>query len=130
MGEIDIQPWTGLYPANVSADLTGSGVLSQMDLATHRFSQAVQDGMVYRLLLIELVLFAMLACSIWGFAISGMDRGTEFVAGGGFYPLWVQFFMASVSFALVAEALFVVAENARGERVTIAMHEGPEVGAL
>lgn len=118
-----------VFPA--LAYVYGSGVLPKMDLAMHRFPQVIQDAVVYLLLLVELVLFAMLAYYTWDFAISGMDRGTEFVAGGDLYPLWPLFFMVPVSFALVfVETLFVVAKNALGDRVTLAMHEGPEVEAL
>jgi TRAP-type C4-dicarboxylate transport system permease small subunit len=118
-----------VFPA--LAYVYGSGVLPKMDLAMHRFPQRAQDAVVYLLLLVELVLFALLTYYTWDFAMSGMDRGTEFVAGGDLYPLWPLFFMVPVSFALVfIETLFVVVKNVLDDNVTIAMHQGSEVEAL
>jgi TRAP-type C4-dicarboxylate transport system permease small subunit len=118
-----------VFPA--LAYVYGSGVLPKMDFAMLKLTQAVQDVVVYLLLLVELVLFALLAYYTWEFAVSGMDRGTEFVAGGELYLLWPLFFVVPVSFALVLlETLFVVVNNVLGDKVTISMHHGPEVEAL
>ena len=109
----------------------GSGVLPRMDLAMHRAPRRAQDAVVYLLLLVEVALFAVLAYYTWEFAATGRERGTEFVAGGDLYLLWPLFYLVPLSFALVlVETLFVLLRNVLGDRVSIAMHDGPEVEAL
>ena len=79
----------------------------------------------------EVALFAVLAYYTWEFAATGRERGTEFVAGGDLYLLWPLFYLVPLSFALVlVETLFVLLRNVLGDRVSIAMHDGPEVEAL
>lgn len=118
-----------VFPA--LAYVYGSGVLPKMDLAMHKTSKTVQDAVIYGLLVIELVLFALMTYYTWGYAVTGMERKTAFPAGGDLYTLWPLFFVVPLAFAMViVETLFVLLKNILGGRVTLAMHEGHEVEAL
>lgn len=118
-----------VFPA--LAYVYGSGVLPKMDLAMHKTSRTVQDAVIYGLLVIELVLFALMTYYTWGYAVTGMERKTAFPAGGDLYTLWPLFFVVPLAFAMViVETLFVLLKNILGGRVTLAMHEGHEVEAL
>lgn len=118
-----------VFPA--LAYVYGSGVLPKMDLAMHKTSRTVQDAVIYGLLVIELVLFALMTYYTWGYAVTGMERKTAFPAGGDLYTLWPLFFVVPLAFAMViVETLFVLLKNIFGGRVTLAMHEGHEVEAL
>lgn len=118
-----------VFPA--LAYVYGSGVLPKMDLAMHKTSRTVQDAVIYGLLVIELVLFALMTYYTWGYAVTGMERNTAFPAGGDLYTLWPLFFVVPLAFAMViVETLFVLLKNILGGRVTLAMHEGHEVEAL
>ena len=118
-----------VFPA--LAYVYGSGVLPKMDLAMHKTSKTVQDAVIYGLLVIELVLFALMTYYTWGYAVTGMERKTAFPAGGDLYTLWPLFFVVPLAFAMViVETLFVLLKNIFGGRVTLAMHEGHVVEAL
>lgn len=109
-----------------------SGVLPKMDLLMHRLPQRAQDVVVYLLLLIELVIFAMLVYYTWGYAMGGMERGEAFPAGGSLYTLWPLYFIVPIGFAMVLlETLFVLVRNVIGEHVSLTMLETErEVDAL
>lgn len=118
-----------VFPA--LAYVYGSGVLPKMDLLMHKFSTAVQHAVIHVLLVLEVVVFALLTYYTYEYATYGMERGTSFPAGGDLYTLWPLFFLVPVGFAMVLiETGFVIVRNILGERVTLAMHEGPEVEAL
>jgi len=118
-----------VFPA--LAYVYGSGVLPKMDLLMHRLPRAVQDTVIYLLLVLELVIFSVLTHYTWQYALFGMERGTAFPAGGDLYPLWPLFFFVPLGFAMVlVETLFVLARNVLGDAVAFSMHEGPEVDAL
>jgi TRAP-type C4-dicarboxylate transport system permease small subunit len=118
-----------VFPA--LAYVYGSGILPKMDLVMHRLPQVAQDGMIYLLLGLELVLFALLTYYTWMYAVFGMDRGTSFPAGGELYPLWPLFLLVPAGFAMVmVETLFVLVKNLLGGKVALAMHERHEVEAL
>lgn len=118
-----------VFPA--LAYVYGSGVLPKMDLLMHKTGRTAQSAAIYGLLALELVLFALMTYYTWGYAITGMERKTAFPAGGELYPLWPLLFLVPIGFAMViVETVFVLLRNLLGERVGLAMHEGPEVDAL
>lgn len=99
-----------------------SGVLPKMDLLMHRLPQRAQDLVVYLLLLIEVVIFAILIYYTWGFAMNGMERGEAFPAGGELYTLWPLYFIVPIGFGMVLlETLFVLLRNVIGEHVSLTM---------
>lgn len=109
-----------VFPA--MAYVYGSGVLPKMDLLMHKFSQVFQDGVVYILLVLELVIFTLLVYYTWNYAMSGIERDVAFPAGGSLYPLWPLFFLVPVGFAMILiETLFVLAKNILGGPVSLAM---------
>jgi TRAP-type C4-dicarboxylate transport system permease small subunit len=118
-----------VFPA--LAYVYGAGVLPKMDLLMHKAPASVQAVTVQLLLATEVVVLALLAYYTWGYATTGMERGTAFPAGGSLYTLWPLYFVVPVAFAMVLlETLFVIAKNLLGDTTTLAMHEGPEVEAL
>ena len=103
-----------------------SGVLPRMDILRDRFPSTVRAVTTYVLLVLELVVFALLIRYTWDYAMSGMDRGVAFPAGGALYTLWPLFFLVPVGFAMVlVETAFVLARNvlAREATMTIAVPE-------
>lgn len=118
-----------VFPA--LAYVYGSGVLPRMDLLMHRAKRGLQDSVVYLLLVLEVVLFSVMAWYSWGYATTGMERESAFPAGGELYPLWPLYFLVPLGFVMVVvETLFVLVNNVTGDRVRFAMHDEGEVEAL
>ncbi|WP_375000639.1 TRAP transporter small permease [Aeromicrobium sp. CTD01-1L150] len=109
-----------VFPA--LAYVYSSGVLPRMDLLRDRLPQAVEAATIHVLVVLELIVFALLVHYTWGYAMSGMDRGVAFPAGGSLYTLWPLFFLVPIGFAMVLiETLFVLAHNIMGDTVSLAV---------
>jgi TRAP-type C4-dicarboxylate transport system permease small subunit len=114
-----------VFPA--LAYVYGSGILPRMDLLRERFPARLRAWTTYALVVLELVVFALLVHYTWGYAISGMDRGVAFPAGGSLYTLWPLFFLVPVGFAMVfVETVFVLVRNIFGDEVTLAVGPAEE----
>lgn len=101
-----------------------SGILPRMDLLRDRLPDAVRQGVTHALVALEVVLMVVLVHYTWAYAISGMERGVAFPAGGSLYTLWPLFFLVPIGFAMVlVETLFVLARNVLGDEVTMTFAE-------
>lgn len=90
----------------------GSGVLPKMDLMMHRFPTRFQEGTIYALLVLELLMFGLLVFYTWGYAMNGMERDVAFPAGGSLHTLWPLFFFVPLGFAMIMiETVFVLTRN-------------------
>lgn len=100
-----------------------SGMLPKMELLVPKLREAAQQAVVYFLLVLELVIFAVLAYYTCGYALSGLERREAFPAGGTLYPVWPLFFLVPGGFLLVvAETVFVLVRNLlAAERATLSM---------
>ena len=99
-----------------------SGILPKMDLLMPKVKRGLQDAVVYFLLVLELVIFALLTYYTFVYAISGLERSVAFPAGGTLYPLWPLFFLVPFGFTLVIiETLFVLVNNILSDRVALSM---------
>ena len=105
-----------VFPA--LAFVYASGVLPRMDLLVPKFGYRVQKVTSLVLLAIEIVLLALLTYYTWDYAMSGMERGTAFPAGGNLYPIWPAYFLAPIGLGMaLVEVAFSTARNILG-RVT------------
>lgn len=116
-----------VFPA--LAYVYSSGILPKMDLARHRLRGGAHAVTTHLLVVLEIALFGILVHYTWGYALSGMDRGVSFPAGGSLYTLWPLFFLVPLGFAMVlVETLFVLAHNVLGDRVALSV-AAPEAEA-
>lgn len=100
----------------------GSGILPRMDLLRDRLPSGVRTIITQVLIALEVVVFSLLIYYTWNYAISGMDRGVAFPAGGSLYTLWPLFFLVPLGFAMVLlETIFVLVRNLVGEDASLTM---------
>lgn len=114
-----------VFPA--VAYVYAAGVLPRMDLLRDRLPDALRHAITHVLVVLEVVLLVVLVHYTWVYAMSGMDRGVAFPAGGSLYTLWPLFFLVPVAFAMVLiETLFVLGRNVLGSEVSLTFAEAQE----
>lgn len=113
-----------------------SGVMPRFDVILERFPQIAQKGVVYVLLVLEIIVFAALVWMTFGDFTLALADHTTFIAGGTAFPLWPVKLFVPLGFAMiVVETLYILVENLRSSRFAFSMSglvgdEHAEEGAL
>lgn len=100
-----------------------AGALPRMDLVLPRLPTAIRTTTVHLLVVVELGLAAIVTYYAWWHAMSGLQRGSNFPAGGSLYPLYPFYFLVPLGFALILiEILFVAVRNILANTVSLSMN--------
>ncbi|OLO36964.1 hypothetical protein BTR23_14555 [Alkalihalophilus pseudofirmus] len=90
----------------------GTGIFPRITMIVSKLSKKIQKFIVIVLLIVELILFSLIAYFGLQYGLHGIEEGLAFPAGGKMYPLYPFIFLVPIGFAmLIIEIIFLIIKN-------------------
>lgn len=103
------------------------GIMPKMELLLDKVSVKIQEGLIYFILLLEVIAYTVMFYYSLQYALTGFEGKTGFMAGGKIYPLYPILFLIPISFiSMLFETIFIIVKNIRTKRVRLTVETKEE----